>query len=154
MANSTETDVLRWGQDNGQAHDAYDRTGGTATGDNAVENGAGWDWFEGTSFFDTRNAGDKGETGTGAEMGDGMRASAMSPERQARDRARQDLVWQRVLGAAGGADGAEICAQLRAMTLERTLGPNAGMAAIWMLEGQRALVLQMLRRAGVGVQGR
>jgi hypothetical protein len=62
-------------------------------------------------------------------------------------RQERDLAWQRVLGPSAGHDAAVVCADLRAMTLERALGPAASPQAIWMREGQRALVLQMLRRA-------
>ncbi|CAO3372796.1 Bbp19 family protein [Azospirillum argentinense] len=39
-----------------------------------------------------------------------------------------------------GPDGARVLATLRAMTLERTLGPDASDAALRDLEGQRRLV--------------
>ena len=106
----------------------------------------GWAWFEGMSFSGFEEDVPKKVAG------------GILPQHDATGRVPEDVwrdgVWQRVLGQAGGADGAEICAQLRAMTLERALGAHASQQAIWMLEGQRALVLQILRRAGVPVHGR
>ncbi|MFH1805365.1 MAG: hypothetical protein ABID63_10810 [Pseudomonadota bacterium] len=64
------------------------------------------------------------------------------------DAAKADLarrkIWQRCLG---GEDGAVILRDLQAMILHRALGPDAGDRALWMLEGQRALVLQMRQMA-------
>ncbi|MFM2045896.1 MAG: hypothetical protein RLY86_4472 [Pseudomonadota bacterium] len=50
------------------------------------------------------------------------------------------------------ADGALLLAHLRRITLNRALGPQAGDAALRMLEGQRALVLMLegLARADSG----
>ena len=114
-----------------------DETGDTDhIAQNQTCDGRGWGWFdEGQADVDlpqvskgTENAAAKGVFG--------------GVSRQERDRA-----WQRILGDAAGHDGAVVCADLRAMTLERALGPGASPQAIWMLEGQRALVLHMLRRA-------
>ncbi|WP_448192714.1 Bbp19 family protein [Azospirillum sp. sgz301742] len=44
----------------------------------------------------------------------------------------------------GGADGARVLGVLRAMTVERTLGPDASDAALRHLEGQRQLVATIL----------
>ncbi|WP_073953661.1 hypothetical protein [Thalassospira sp. TSL5-1] len=120
--------------------------------DSRMYNGAGWAWFEGVSFPGLGTVGAEFDVET--EVDDAPDLSHSGIVTPAEGKVCCDVVWQRVLGVAGGADGAEICAQLRAMTLERALGPNAGMQAIWMLEGQRALVLQILRRAGVAVPGR
>ncbi|MDP2697592.1 hypothetical protein [Thalassospira sp.] len=72
----------------------------------------------------------------------------MSDDPAADDAANVDQmrrkIWQRCLG---GADGAVVLGDLRAMTLDRVLGPDAGDRALWMLEGQRALVLQMRQMA-------
>ncbi|MGR0187991.1 Bbp19 family protein [Azospirillum aestuarii] len=43
-----------------------------------------------------------------------------------------------------GPDGARVLATLKAMTLERTLGPDASDAALRDLEGQRRLVALIL----------
>lgn len=43
-----------------------------------------------------------------------------------------------------GPDGARVLGVLRAMTVERTLGPEASDAALRHLEGQRALVATIL----------
>lgn len=51
-------------------------------------------------------------------------------------------VFRRVFG---NGDGAQILDGLCAITLGRALGPDAGDHAIWHLEGQRALVLRILR---------
>lgn len=45
----------------------------------------------------------------------------------------------------GNDDGAQILDGLCAITLGRALGPDASDHAIWHLEGQRALVLRILR---------
>lgn len=44
----------------------------------------------------------------------------------------------------GGPDGARVLGVLRAMTVERTLGPEASDAALRHLEGQRQLVATIL----------
>ncbi|PWC56033.1 hypothetical protein TSO221_02995 [Azospirillum sp. TSO22-1] len=49
-----------------------------------------------------------------------------------------------------GPDGARVVAALRAMTVERTLGPDASDAALRHLEGQRALVATILALAARG----
>lgn len=46
-----------------------------------------------------------------------------------------------------GSDGARVLAHLRALTLDRALGPGASDAALRHLEGQRHLVLGILRLA-------
>ncbi|PKR56035.1 hypothetical protein [Thalassospira marina] len=107
---------------------------------------AGWAWFAAGQVDEHMNGGDRMEADANA-------VQASLPRNGEGLIATRDVVWQRVLGLAGGADGAAICAQLRAMTLERALGPAASPQAIWMLEGQRALVLQILRRAGVSAHG-
>lgn len=47
-------------------------------------------------------------------------------------------------GCFGGPDGARVLGVLRAMTVERTLGPEASDAALRHLEGQRQLVATIL----------
>jgi len=49
-----------------------------------------------------------------------------------------------------GPDGARVLGVLRAMTVERTLGPDATDAALRHLEGQRALVATILALAARG----
>ncbi|WP_188261016.1 hypothetical protein [Azospirillum tabaci] len=49
-----------------------------------------------------------------------------------------------------GPDGARVLATLKAMTLERTLGPDASDAALRDLEGQRRLVALILALAARG----
>lgn len=49
-----------------------------------------------------------------------------------------------------GPDGARVLAALRAMTLERALGPDATDAALRHLEGQRQLVVTILALAARG----
>lgn len=49
-----------------------------------------------------------------------------------------------------GTDGARVLAVLRAMTVGRTLGPDASDAALRHLEGQRALVATILALAARG----
>lgn len=49
-----------------------------------------------------------------------------------------------------GPDGARVLGVLRAMTVERTLGPDASDAALRHLEGQRALVAAILALAARG----
>jgi hypothetical protein len=66
------------------------------------------------------------------------------PEAEAQDLARQ---MARVFSTG---DGPRVLAHLRAMTLERCLGPDAKAKALRHLEGQRQLVLyiqSMVKRA-------
>ncbi|WP_448204518.1 Bbp19 family protein [Azospirillum sp. sgz302134] len=49
-----------------------------------------------------------------------------------------------------GPDGARVLATLKAMTLDRALGPDATDAALRHLEGQRALVATILALASRG----
>ena len=49
-----------------------------------------------------------------------------------------------------GPDGARVLGVLRAMTVERVLGPDASDAALRHLEGQRALVATILALAARG----
>ncbi|WP_168184945.1 hypothetical protein [Thalassospira sp. MCCC 1A01428] len=96
---------------------------------------SGWGWFEGGFVADRKSP-------TVLSERKNENAEVIGVSHEERDRA-----WQRVLGPSAGHDAAVVCADLRAMTLERALGPAASPQAIWMQEGQRALVLQMLRRA-------
>lgn len=50
----------------------------------------------------------------------------------------------------GSSDGARVLAVLRAMTLDRALGPDAPDAALRHLEGQRQLVATILALAARG----
>lgn len=57
--------------------------------------------------------------------------------------------WQ---ACFAGASGAAVLADLERQILHSALGPDATNSAIWMREGQRALVLQM-RRLALGGSG-
>lgn len=52
-----------------------------------------------------------------------------------------------------GPDGQRVLATLKAMTLERALGPDASDAALRHLEGQRLLVATILALAARGGRG-
>ncbi|OSQ39790.1 hypothetical protein [Thalassospira mesophila] len=120
------------GLGNGTAALAGEDGGARESGDGED---SGWGWFEGGLAGGTLPP----------VLPEAENAGVIGVSRQERD-----LAWQRVLGASAGHDAAVVCAELRAMTLERALGPAASPQAIWMREGQRALVLQMLRRARGG----
>ena len=53
----------------------------------------------------------------------------------------------------GSADGEAVLDHLKALTLTRCLGPDAGDAALRHLEGQRHLVLHILAQAARGREG-
>lgn len=52
-----------------------------------------------------------------------------------------------------GRDGESVIEHLKALTLDRCLGPDASDAALRMLEGQRQLVLHLLSLAQRGRKG-
>jgi hypothetical protein len=53
----------------------------------------------------------------------------------------------------GGGDGEAVLDHLKALTLTRCLGPDAGDAALRHLEGQRHLVLHILAQVARGRDG-
>ncbi|MEK7246751.1 MAG: hypothetical protein AAB223_12110 [Pseudomonadota bacterium] len=62
----------------------------------------------------------------------------------------QDTLARAVARVFAGADGKQLARYLRALTLERALGPDAPVAQLRHLEGQRQLVRHILALAERG----
>ncbi|WP_341363457.1 hypothetical protein P8T57_14135 [Thalassospira sp. SN3W] len=82
---------------------------------------------------------------SGWDWFDGL-ASAADDETEEVDRVH----WQQCFGTSAGQ---KVLADLERSILRTALGPQSPDRAIWMREGQRALVLQMARLARGSVDG-
>ncbi|UKV15613.1 hypothetical protein L6172_04715 [Thalassospiraceae bacterium SW-3-3] len=82
---------------------------------------------------------------SGWDWFDGL-ASAAAAETEEVDRVH----WQQCFGTHAGQ---KVLAELERNILRTALGPHSPDRAIWMREGQRALVLQMARLARGSVNG-